>query len=96
MAGFQLVLLCLYRFSGDRWSTAAVAHASLNVLGGPFLFQMVIGADRARLSVIMAVAYVLLGLALAIVLARRTGSLSASPSGQTTSPRRPAAPVAAP
>ena len=69
-AGFQLVLLCLYRFSGDRWSTAAVAHASLNVLGGRFLFQMVTGADRARLGLIMAVAYALLGLALAAVLAR--------------------------
>jgi hypothetical protein len=95
-AGFQLVLLCLYRFSGDRWSTAAVAHASLNALGGPFLFQMVTGADRARLAVIMAVAYALLGLALAAVLARRTGALNASPTGRTRSPRPPAAPVPAP
>jgi hypothetical protein len=78
-AGFQLVLLCLYRFSGDRWSTAAVAHASLNALGGPFLFQMVTGADRTRLAVIMAVAYALLGLALTALLARRTGTLTAAP-----------------
>jgi membrane protease YdiL (CAAX protease family) len=76
-AGFQLVLLCLYRLSGDRWSTAAVAHASLNAFGASFLFQMVTGADRARLAVIMAVAYALLGLALAAVLARRTRALDA-------------------
>jgi membrane protease YdiL (CAAX protease family) len=94
-AGFQLVLLCLYRFSGDRWFTAAVAHASLNALGGPFLFQMVTGADRARLAVIMAVAYALLGLALAALLARRTGSLGAPPSGRTRSPRRATATVPA-
>jgi hypothetical protein len=92
-AGFQLVLLCLYRLSGDRWFTAAVAHASLNALGGPFLFQMVTGADRARLAVIMAVAYTLLGLVLAAVVARRTGPLTASPSGGSRSPRRAAATV---
>ena len=85
-AGFQLVLLCLYRFSGDRWSTAALAHASLNFLGGPFLFQMVTGADRARLAVIMAVAYALLGLTLAAVLARRAGALTASPTGRAREP----------
>jgi hypothetical protein len=84
-AGFQLVLLCLYRLSNDRWSTAALAHASLNALGGPFLFQMVTGADRARLAVIMAVAYAMLGLALAALLARRTGALGTSPSRPTPS-----------
>ena len=94
-AGFQLVLLCLYRLSGDRWFTAAVAHASLNALGAPFLFQMVTGADRARLAVIMAVAYALLGPVLAAVLARRTGGLGSSPDRRTRPPRRAAATVPA-
>jgi hypothetical protein len=91
-AGFQLVLLCLYRLSGDRWSTTAVAHASLNALGASFLFQMVTGADRARLAVIMAVAYALLGLVLAAVLARRTGRLDAPPNRLTPSPAAVSAP----
>jgi hypothetical protein len=90
-AGFQLVLLCLYRLSGDRWSTAAVAHASLNALGGPFLFQMVTGTDRARLAVIMAVAYALLGLALAAVVAARRGVDGAPPDDRSGVRRRPRA-----
>jgi hypothetical protein len=94
-AGFQLVLLCLYRLSGDRWFTAAVAHASLNALGAQFLFQMVTGADRARLAVIMAVAYALLGVVLAALLARRSRALGASPDGRTRAPSRPAATVPA-
>jgi hypothetical protein len=72
-AGFQMTLLGVYVLSGYRWGTAAVWHASLNALGGPFLFQMVEGADRDRLSWIMSVAYALLGLLIAAVVLRRVG-----------------------
>ncbi len=72
-AGFQMVLLSVYVLSGFRWGTAAVWHASLNALGGPFLFQMVSGADRERLGWIMSVAYAVLAIGMAVLVLRRDG-----------------------
>jgi hypothetical protein len=86
-AGFQLVLLSVYVLSGYRWGTAAVWHASLNAFGGPWLFQMVAGADRDRLALIMSVAYAVLGIVLGAVALRRVGRqprapAEASPAGR--------------
>jgi hypothetical protein len=67
--GFQLVVLVMLSARRGGWSLAAVWHASLNALGGAFFFQMVSGADQARLFVLLGVAYVLLAAA-ALVLWR--------------------------
>lgn len=80
-AGFQMVLLAVYVLSGYRWGTAAVWHASLNALGGPFLFQMVEGADRVRLAWIMSVAYAVLAVGMAAPALRRLGREPRAPDG---------------
>jgi hypothetical protein len=72
-AAFQMVVLSVYVLSGYRWATAAVWHASLNALGGPFLFSMVYGADRDRLGWIMSIAYGLLAIGFAAAALRRVG-----------------------
>jgi hypothetical protein len=72
-AAFQMVVLSVYVLSGYRWATAAVWHASLNALGGPFLFSMVHGADRDRLGWIMSIAYGLLAIGFAAAALRRVG-----------------------
>ena len=58
-AAFQFLLLWAFRRSGGVWFLAALWHALLNTVGGAFFFQMVEGADRDRLGVLMAGAYVL-------------------------------------
>jgi membrane protease YdiL (CAAX protease family) len=58
-AAFQFLLLWVFRRSGGVWFLAALWHAMLNTMGGTFFFQMVEGADRDRLGVLMTVAYVL-------------------------------------
>jgi hypothetical protein len=60
-AGFQLILLVMFELRGSRWTLAAVWHSSLNAFGGAFVFGMVTGADQARLGLLLAVAYGLLG-----------------------------------
>jgi membrane protease YdiL (CAAX protease family) len=67
--GFQFLLLCLWQAAGQRWSPAALWHATLNTVGGAFFFPMVTGADNARLGVLLAVAYGLLATAVAVVVA---------------------------
>ena len=66
-AAFQMVLLQVFRLSGDRWSLAAVWHATLNTFGGSFLFTMVSGADQDRLGVLLTAAYVLLAIVAMVV-----------------------------
>jgi membrane protease YdiL (CAAX protease family) len=58
-AGFQFLLLWIFVRSGGVWFLAALWHAAQNTAGGGFFFQMVQGADRARLGVLMSAAYVL-------------------------------------
>ena len=60
-AGFQLVLLVVFQLHGSRWSVAAIWHATLNAVGGGFFFAMVTGADQARLGVLLAIAYSVVG-----------------------------------
>lgn len=72
-AGFQLVVLVMLSARRGGWSLAAVWHASLNAFGGAFFFGMVSGADQARLFLLLAVAYTLLGSA-ALVLGRRSSA----------------------
>lgn len=60
-AGFQLILLVLFEMRGWRWTVAAVWHATLNAFGGGFFFGLVTGADQARLGLLLALAYALLG-----------------------------------
>lgn len=59
---FQFLVIWLYRRSGV-WLLAAIWHATLNTVGGQFLFRMVDGADQDRLGVIMVAGYVLLAVA---------------------------------
>lgn len=59
-AAFQLLVLWLYVRSGRRWFVAAVFHSVLNATSGSFFFQMVQGADNARLGVLMSAGYAIL------------------------------------
>ena len=56
-AAFTMVLLLVFTASGGNWTLAAVWHASLNTFGSSFLFLMVTGQDKARLGILLAVAY---------------------------------------
>lgn len=66
-AAFQFVILWLFVRSGQSWFVAAIIHSVLNVLGGSFFFQMVEGADQARLGVLMSVAYARVAVGLYLV-----------------------------
>lgn len=65
-AGFELVVLVLFRRSNGAWQLAAVWHASLNAFGGMFFFDMVTGPDNARLGLLLGLAYALLAVILAV------------------------------
>jgi hypothetical protein len=86
-AGFQLLLLVLFRASDGGWQLAAVWHATLNTFGGGFFFGMVTGADNARLCTLLAAAYA--GLALAVVLRRRHSVLASPAMAPEPMGRRP-------
>jgi membrane protease YdiL (CAAX protease family) len=70
-AAFQLLMLWVLQGSGGRWTPAAVWHTTLNTVGGNFLFQMVDGADRDRLGLLLSLAYALLALAVLPSMLRR-------------------------
>lgn len=78
-AAFQLLVLWLYVRSGRRWFVAAVLHSVLNVLGGSFFFQMVQGADNARLGVLMSAGYALVAAAVYAVERKRLAVLVKRP-----------------
>jgi membrane protease YdiL (CAAX protease family) len=65
-AAFQMIVLLLFVGSGSFWP-AAVWHATLNAFGGAFFFTMVSGADKARLGVMLAIAYVLVAAAMLLI-----------------------------
>lgn len=62
MLGFQLLVLQLLRHGGS-WVHAAIWHATLNAVGGGFVFAMYAGGDQVTLGVFMGAAYLLMGLA---------------------------------
>jgi membrane protease YdiL (CAAX protease family) len=55
---FQFLMLWVFLRTGV-WLLAGIWHAVLNTVSGQFFFQMVQGADQARLGVLMSVAYLL-------------------------------------
>jgi membrane protease YdiL (CAAX protease family) len=59
-AAFATVLLQIFVASGGRWTLAAIWHACLNAVGSGFFFQMVTGADKARLGYLLSGAYVVI------------------------------------
>jgi hypothetical protein len=68
--GFQMIVLLLMSRSNGAWSLAAVWHATLNAVGGAFLFTMVTGADLDRLDLLLGVGYGLAGAAAALIALR--------------------------
>lgn len=72
----QILILWMYTKSGGRWFPAALFHAVLNTVGGPFLFGMVEGPDLARLATIFSIGYALLAIG---VLVSDRGLLTAYP-----------------
>jgi CAAX protease family protein len=68
--GFQMIVLLLMSRSNGAWSLAAVWHATLNAVGGAFLFTMVTGADLDRLDLLLGVGYGLAGAAAAVIALR--------------------------
>jgi len=67
---FQFLVLWVYRRTGV-WLLAAIWHATLNTVGGQFLFHMVSGPDRDRLGLLMVAGYVLLAVAVWVLDRRR-------------------------
>jgi membrane protease YdiL (CAAX protease family) len=67
IVALQILILWMYRRSGGRWFPAALRHAVLNTVGGPFYFGMVEGPDLARLAVIFSIGYALLSIAVLFV-----------------------------
>jgi hypothetical protein len=67
IVALQILILWMYRRSGGRWFPAALFHAVLNTVGGPFFFGMVEGPDLARLAVIFSSGYALLAIAVLFV-----------------------------
>jgi hypothetical protein len=57
-AAWQMIVLCILDRTDGRWSLAAVWHTMLSVTGGQFVFQMVHGADRDRLGLLLCLGYV--------------------------------------
>jgi hypothetical protein len=78
-AGFQLMLLLMFRANGGSWAPAAVWHATLNAFGGAFFFTMVTGADNERLGLLLGVAYALLAAGALAWTSRRRPDLLAGP-----------------
>jgi len=60
---FQFLLLWVFQRSNQGWFLAAVWHTTLNTFGGGFYFQLVDGADEARLAVLMTTGYLVVALA---------------------------------
>jgi membrane protease YdiL (CAAX protease family) len=83
---FQLLVLWLYRRTGS-WFLAALWHATLNTVGGSFLFRMVEGADQERLGLLMVAGYWLAAIAV-LVLDRR--NLNLRPESANRTPVGPA------
>jgi len=73
-AAWQLIVLCMLDSTDGRWPLAAVWHATLNATSGGFAFTMVEGADKARLGVLLSVAYVLVAVAMVAVTRPTAGS----------------------
>jgi hypothetical protein len=71
-AAFTMVMLQLLVASRGHWTLVAAWHASLNALGGTFLFAMVTGQDRTRLGVLLTVAYTVVA-CITYLLGRRRG-----------------------
>jgi membrane protease YdiL (CAAX protease family) len=70
-AGFTMVTLLLLVGSGGRWSLVAVAHASLNAMGGLFFFRMVNGDHYTRAGYLLAGTYALVAAIGYVVVSRR-------------------------
>jgi membrane protease YdiL (CAAX protease family) len=83
---FQILILWMYRRSGGRWFPAALFHATVNTVGGPFFFGMVEGPDLARLATIFSIGYALLAIAVLLV-DRRLATASATGAELSTSTR---------
>lgn len=58
---FQFLVLWLFRRT-EVWLLAGLWHATLNTVGGQWLFRMVSGADQERLGLLMVSGYVILAL----------------------------------
>lgn len=84
---FQFLVLWLFCRTGV-WFLAAIWHATLNTVGGEFLFGMVDGADQDRLGVLMVAGYVMLCLAVWVVDRRRLAEPSPGLSATPLSPGR--------
>jgi len=82
---FQFVVLWLFRRTGV-WFLAAIWHAVHNTVSGSFAFQMVDGADRARLGILLVIGYGALALTLAALDRARSKSTPAAPVGRGPSP----------
>jgi membrane protease YdiL (CAAX protease family) len=74
---FQFLVLWLYRRTGV-WFLAALWHATLNTVGGSFVFQMVEGVDQERLGLLMVAGYWLAAIAV-LVFDRRSLDLRSEP-----------------
>ena len=89
-AAFTMVTLLVLMASGGRWSLVAVWHATLNAASGLFVFTMVTGADRARLGLLLSLAYTVV----AVVWYLAGGKNLRLRSGYAeTGPRRPGCPA---
>ena len=75
-AGFQLVVLLMFRATKGAWFLAAMWHACLNAFGGLFFFDMVTGADNTRLGLLLGIAYMLLA---AVLVLRSPASVIVTP-----------------
>jgi hypothetical protein len=73
-AAFQMVVLCVLDKTDGRWSLVAVWHATLNAAGGAYVFTMVNGADKDRLGMLLAAAYVLVAVVMLAVTRPALGS----------------------
>jgi membrane protease YdiL (CAAX protease family) len=72
-SAFQFLVLWLF-YRTDVWLLAAIWHTVLNTVGGGYFFQMVDGANQARLGVLMSLGYALAAGAVYLALRRRTKS----------------------
>lgn len=63
---FQFIVLWLFQRS-EVWFLAAIWHAMLNAVGGMFFFQMVQGADQARLGALMTAGYIIVAATIFLV-----------------------------
>ncbi len=79
----SVIMAWMFNRSGESALAAALFHATVNTVGGKYVFRMFEGADQLRLWWIYAISWLVLGVVIAVVTRGRLASqeMTAKPAG---------------